>query len=362
MLIGLAAKNAILIVEFAKRRREDGLDIVEAAMRPRACGCGRSSMTAFAFILGVVPLMFATGAGAASRQSIGTTVFGGMLAATILTLAFVPVFYALIEQLRESRLGPPAAARSLSKATPNRRNEIGVQHHANLENSSAVLLPSAAIAIAVVVRSARRRADLAVPPERRPIPQRLRCQCPLTNIVKKTIPISLDYSARTESIRNVALRPKVSGYHPAAARRGRNRRQEGDLLYTIDPRDFRRRWIRQRRRRRDISRRSTMRAPISIAGRSLAQSGYLAKDTFDQRSSAARQAEADFGDGPRPPSEQPSSISATRRSAHRSPGRLGRNQASVGTLISISRRGAEHLGAARSDLRHVQSEREPILP
>jgi multidrug efflux pump subunit AcrB len=61
-------------------------------------------MTAFAFILGVVPLMFATGAGAASRQSIGTTVFGGMLAATILTLALVPVFYAVIEQLRERGL------------------------------------------------------------------------------------------------------------------------------------------------------------------------------------------------------------------------------------------------------------------
>ena len=68
-------------------------------------------MTAFAFVLGVVPLMFATGAGAASRQSIGTTVFGGMLAATILTLAFVPVFYALIEHLREGRSrGEPAAA------------------------------------------------------------------------------------------------------------------------------------------------------------------------------------------------------------------------------------------------------------
>jgi HAE1 family hydrophobic/amphiphilic exporter-1 len=58
-------------------------------------------MTAFAFILGVVPLMIASGAGAASRQSIGTTVFGGMLAATILTLLFVPVFYAVIEGLRE---------------------------------------------------------------------------------------------------------------------------------------------------------------------------------------------------------------------------------------------------------------------
>ena len=62
-------------------------------------------MTAFAFILGVLPLMIATGAGAASRQSIGTTVFGGMLAATVLTLIFVPVFYAVIEQLRERRAG-----------------------------------------------------------------------------------------------------------------------------------------------------------------------------------------------------------------------------------------------------------------
>ena len=90
-------------------------------------------MTAFAFILGVVPLMFATGAGAASRQSIGTTVFGGMLAATILTLAFVPVFYAVIEQLRERRLRrrPQPRRMSPSKATPNRRNRIGVPYHAN---------------------------------------------------------------------------------------------------------------------------------------------------------------------------------------------------------------------------------------
>ena len=62
-------------------------------------------MTAFAFILGVVPLMVAKGAGAASRQSIGTTVFGGMLAATLLTLIFVPVFYATIEFLRERKGG-----------------------------------------------------------------------------------------------------------------------------------------------------------------------------------------------------------------------------------------------------------------
>jgi hydrophobe/amphiphile efflux-1 (HAE1) family protein len=106
MLIGLAAKNAILIVEFAKRRREEGLEIVDAAMEAARLRLRPILMTAFAFILGVVPLMIATGAGAASRQSIGTTVFGGMLAATLLTLIFVPVFYATIERLREGRAAP----------------------------------------------------------------------------------------------------------------------------------------------------------------------------------------------------------------------------------------------------------------
>ncbi|GGC82833.1 efflux RND transporter permease subunit [Chelatococcus reniformis] len=103
MLIGLAAKNAILIVEFAKHLREGGMSIVEAAMEAGRLRLRPILMTAFAFILGVVPLMIATGAGAASRQSIGTTVFFGMLAATILTLLFVPVFYAMIEELRERR-------------------------------------------------------------------------------------------------------------------------------------------------------------------------------------------------------------------------------------------------------------------
>ncbi|GLS37645.1 multidrug efflux RND transporter permease subunit [Mesorhizobium tianshanense] len=101
MLIGLAAKNAILIVEFARRRREEGLSIVDAAMEAARLRLRPILMTAFAFILGVVPLMLSSGAGAASRQSIGTTVFGGMVAATILSLVFVPIFYAVIEQLRE---------------------------------------------------------------------------------------------------------------------------------------------------------------------------------------------------------------------------------------------------------------------
>ncbi|CDX12831.1 multidrug efflux system protein [Mesorhizobium plurifarium] len=108
MLIGLAAKNAILIVEFARRRREEGLTIIEASMEAARLRLRPILMTAFAFILGVLPLMFATGAGAASRQSIGTTVFGGMVAATILSLVFVPVFYAVIEQLRERGEKEPA--------------------------------------------------------------------------------------------------------------------------------------------------------------------------------------------------------------------------------------------------------------
>ena len=110
MLIGLAAKNAILIVEFARRRREDGLSIVDSAMEAGRLRLRPILMTAFAFILGVLPLVFATGAGAASRQSLGTAVFGGMLAATALTLVFTPVFYALIERAREGRRAGAVAA------------------------------------------------------------------------------------------------------------------------------------------------------------------------------------------------------------------------------------------------------------
>jgi len=117
MLIGLAAKNATLIVEFAKRRRERGASIVAAAMEAGRLRLRPILMTAFAFILGVAPLTLAAGAGAASRQAIGTTVFGGMLAATTLGLALVPVFYAVIERLREGR----GAAKPADQATERRQ-------------------------------------------------------------------------------------------------------------------------------------------------------------------------------------------------------------------------------------------------
>jgi HAE1 family hydrophobic/amphiphilic exporter-1 len=103
MLIGLSSKNAILIVEFAKRLREEGKPLLQAAMEAAKLRLRPILMTAFAFILGVSPLVIAGGAGGASRQSLGTTVFGGMLVATVLGLMFTPVFYVTIERLRERR-------------------------------------------------------------------------------------------------------------------------------------------------------------------------------------------------------------------------------------------------------------------
>jgi HAE1 family hydrophobic/amphiphilic exporter-1 len=99
MLIGLSSKNAILIVEFAEQLRAQGRSIVEAAVEAARIRLRPILMTSLAFILGVVPLVFATGAGKAGRVSVGTTVFGGMIAATSLNLIFIPLLYALVRTL-----------------------------------------------------------------------------------------------------------------------------------------------------------------------------------------------------------------------------------------------------------------------
>jgi HAE1 family hydrophobic/amphiphilic exporter-1 len=101
LLIGLAAKNAILIVEFARVKRARGLAIANAAYSAATLRFRAIMMTAFTFILGVLPLLMATGAGAASRRSLGTTVFSGMLAATIVGTLLVPAFYVAIQGLVE---------------------------------------------------------------------------------------------------------------------------------------------------------------------------------------------------------------------------------------------------------------------
>ncbi|MBV8771461.1 MAG: efflux RND transporter permease subunit [Deltaproteobacteria bacterium] len=101
LMIALAAKNAILIVEFARELKAEGMATVDAAVEATRRRFRPILMTSIAFILGVVPLLTATGAGAASQQSLGTVVFGGMLASTLLAIPFVPVFYILMEGVSE---------------------------------------------------------------------------------------------------------------------------------------------------------------------------------------------------------------------------------------------------------------------
>ncbi len=100
-VVGLAAKNAILIVEFATELRAQGLSIRDAALQSARERLRPILMTSFAFILGVSPLLIASGAGAASRHSIGTTVFAGMLIATSIGIFFIPLFFWMIRSLAE---------------------------------------------------------------------------------------------------------------------------------------------------------------------------------------------------------------------------------------------------------------------
>jgi HAE1 family hydrophobic/amphiphilic exporter-1 len=116
MLIGLAAKNAILIVEFAKLELESGKPIVEAALNGARLRLRPILMTSFAFILGCVPLWRASGAGAVSRQQLGSTVIMGMLVATLLGIFLVPVLFVVVEKLTHrgeahaAPAAPPAPA------------------------------------------------------------------------------------------------------------------------------------------------------------------------------------------------------------------------------------------------------------
>ena len=106
MLVGLSSKNAILIVEFAEQLRERGVPLVESAVQAATIRLRPILMTSLAFILGVVPLVVATGAGKNGRHSVGTTVFGGMIMSTVLNLFFIPVLYLIIEGWREHGKAP----------------------------------------------------------------------------------------------------------------------------------------------------------------------------------------------------------------------------------------------------------------
>ncbi len=122
LIIALASKNAILIVEFARELRAKGRTTVEAAVEASRLRFRPILMTSFAFILGIFPLVNAQGAGAASRQALGTAVFGGMIASTVLAVFFVPVFFVVIQRLGEVRLRlrrrRPAALPDLDGTAP----------------------------------------------------------------------------------------------------------------------------------------------------------------------------------------------------------------------------------------------------
>ncbi len=104
MLIGLSAKNSILIVEFAEQLRRQGRSIAEAAIEAAELRLRPILMTSFAFILGVLPLYFATGAGSLGRRSVGTTIVGGMLLSTVLNLVFIPVLYVILSRLLKRKV------------------------------------------------------------------------------------------------------------------------------------------------------------------------------------------------------------------------------------------------------------------
>jgi HAE1 family hydrophobic/amphiphilic exporter-1 len=133
LIIALASKNAILIVEFARELRAKGRSIVEAAVEASRLRFRPILMTSFAFILGIVPLVNATGAGAASRRALGTAVFGGMIAATVLAVFFVPVFYVLMQRISEFRWraapAPSPLDANVIEVSPARDEEVAVAGH-----------------------------------------------------------------------------------------------------------------------------------------------------------------------------------------------------------------------------------------
>ena len=321
MLIGLAAKNAILIVEFAKRRREEGLEIVEAAMEAARLRLRPILMTAFAFILGVVPLMIATGRG---RGEPPVDRHHGVRRHAGRDHSDPGLRPGLLRGDRDS--GGNAACGDEARAGAwrrpcSRRNKIGDQHHAHIGKSA--------------LRRRRRRGGRhrdrrcsstraarwsATPPGRRRRPRDDGHAGAGGEDRQEDDPdLSRLFGAHRSDPQHHAAGQGLRLY-PAAARCRTAPTSRKAICSTRSIRATSRPRSTRPRRRSQRDKAALDYARVNLdRGTTLAKSGYLAKDTFDQRTSAVAAGRSGAGDGSRPRSARPSSISATPKSARRSP-------------------------------------------
>ena len=228
MLIGLVAKNSILIVQFAKDLHDQGKGIVEAAMEAARIRLRPILMTAFAFILGLMPLVLASGAGANSRRSLGTAVVGGLTLATVL-IVFVPIFYVVIERMRERKAG--AAGKCFQHRITGQLSLKQVITMHTVKNryfmKAAVLIAACGLLIGLAGCEKPKQKAKMPPPS-----------VVVSEVKQETVPIVMQVAGTVQPVKTVQIVPRVSGYIFERNFIEGTNVTEGDPLYLIDPRPY----------------------------------------------------------------------------------------------------------------------------